>query len=133
MWHVLEHVHDLHGYVSTIRKLLGEKGKIFIAVPNYTSADAEMYKEKWAAFDVPRHLYHFSPHSMNVLLAKHGLIIKKIKPMWFDSYYVSMLSERYKGGENLVRAVISGTTSNIKSIVNNERSSSLIYIAEKIS
>ncbi|MEO5983892.1 MAG: class I SAM-dependent methyltransferase [Ferruginibacter sp.] len=81
LWHVLEHVHDLHRYISTIKKLLGEKGKIFIAVPNHTSADAENYKEHWAAFDVPRHLYHFSPHSMNVLLSKHGLIIKKMKPM----------------------------------------------------
>jgi SAM-dependent methyltransferase len=73
LWHVLEHVHELSPYVTQLKALLKEKGKLIIAVPNYTSKDTEIYKEYWAAYDVPRHLYHFSPKSMQVLMEKHGL------------------------------------------------------------
>ena len=100
LWHVLEHVHDLHGYMfSKLKSVLKENGKLFIAVPNYTSIDAGIYKEFWAAYDVPRHLYHFSPPSMQVLMEKHGLKVIAHKPMWYDSFYISMLSSKYKNGE----------------------------------
>ncbi|RYZ27806.1 MAG: class I SAM-dependent methyltransferase, partial [Sphingobacteriales bacterium] len=115
MWHVLEHVHDLHGYLEQIKKLLKPGGVLFIAVPNYTSDDATRYGERWAAWDVPIHLYHFSPASMKRLLTKHGLKLKSVKPMWFDSFYVSLLSEKYKTGhENLVGGFVSGFMSNMK-------------------
>lgn len=96
MWHVLEHVHDLKDYIAQLKLLLKENGKLFIAVPNYTSKDAVIYGEQWAAYDVPRHLYHFSPQSMQVLVEKHGLKLLQCKPMWYDSFYVSMLSSKYK-------------------------------------
>jgi SAM-dependent methyltransferase len=132
MWHVLEHVHQLHEYVEQLKALLTEKGKLFIAVPNYTSADAEKYATHWAAYDVPRHLYHFSPYSMNVLMNMHGMQIKKIKPMWFDSFYVSMLSEKYKNGKgNMVSAILAGLSSNATALFNKQKCSSLIYIIEK--
>ena len=129
MWHVLEHVHQLHGYVAQLKNLITESGSIFIAVPNYTSYDAQQYGNAWAAYDVPRHLYHFSPASMKNLVEQHGLTIKKIKPMWFDSFYVSMLSEKYKYGKsNLLKAFFIGFISNLKTILNKEKCSSLIYV-----
>ena len=129
MWHVLEHVHQLHEYVEQLKNLITDNGKIFIAVPNYTSYDAQYYGASWAAYDVPRHLYHFSPASMKNLLEQHGLSIKKIKPMWFDSFYVSMLSEKYKYGKsNLLKAFCVGFISNVKTMVNKEKCSSLIYV-----
>ena len=132
MWHVLEHVHQLHEYVSQLRQLLSEKGKIFIAVPNYTSYDAAHYKEHWAAYDVPRHLYHFSPQSMKALMNAHGLQVIKMKPMWFDSFYVSMLSEQYKNGKgNMISACWNGLVSNSKTLFNTEKCSSVIYIISK--
>ena len=132
MWHVLEHVHQLHEYIAQLKNMLTDKGKIFIAVPNYASYDAEHYGEFWAAYDVPRHLYHFSPASMKNLVEQHGLSIKKIKPMWFDSFYVSMLSEKYKNGNgNLVNAFFIGLLSNIKTMFNSKKCSSLIYIIQK--
>jgi len=132
LWHVLEHVHDLHGYIDQLKKLLTEKGRLFIAVPNHTSGDAENYKELWAGYDVPRHLYHFSPYSMNILMNIHGMQVKKIKPMWFDSFYVSMLSEKYKREDgDMFSAVISGLSSNAKAIFNKEKCSSVIYITGK--
>ncbi len=131
MWHVLEHVHELHEYIAQLKKLITVDGKIFIAVPNHTSYDAAHYGKFWAAYDVPRHLYHFSPASMNKLMDLHGLVIKKMKPMWFDSFYVSMLSEKYSNGKgNLAKAFLVGLLSNIKTISNNNKCSSVIYIIE---
>ncbi len=132
MWHVLEHVHALDKYVEQIREIIRPGGTIFIAVPNYTSPDACNYKQHWAAYDVPRHLYHFSPASMRQLMKKHGLQVKKIRPMWFDSFYVSMLSEKYKTGKgNLLAAFFNGFLSNVKALFQKERCSSVIYIIKK--
>ena len=132
MWHVLEHVHQLHDYLDQLKKLLKPNGRIFIAVPNYTSYDAKIYGSHWAAYDVPRHLYHFSPGAMTGLLTRHGLNLKSVQPMWFDSFYVSMLSEKYKTGKNnILRAIWNGNLSNWKAIWNRKRCSSLIYIIAK--
>jgi len=131
LWHVLEHVHQLHQYVEKLKELVKPGGKIFIAVPNYTALDAQLYGSYWAAYDVPRHLYHFSPRSMEVLLQQHGLRIVAKKPMWFDSFYVSMLSSKYRKG-SLIKAGINGLRSNLLAMLQKDRCSSLIYIAEKI-
>ena len=132
LWHVLEHVHDLQGYITKLKLLLKENGKLFIAVPNYTSNDAVIYKEFWAAYDVPRHLYHFSPQSMKMLIEKHGMRIEQYKPMWYDSFYVSMLSSKYKNGKtNLTASFFNGLRSNSKAIGNVERCSSVVYIIKK--
>ena len=129
LWHVLEHVHDLHEYMDQFKKLLKPNGCLFIAVPNYTCYDEKVYKEFWAAYDVPRHLYHFSPASVTQLLLQHGLQLKAIKPMWYDSFYVSMLSEKYKTGKNnFLNAAFNGYVSNWKALFNKERCSSLIYV-----
>ncbi|MDB5203875.1 MAG: Methyltransferase type 12 [Ferruginibacter sp.] len=132
MWHVLEHVHQLQEYVVQMEKLLRPGGRIFIAVPNYTSHDAQHYKEDWAAYDVPRHLYHFSPQSMRRLMQVNGLTVEKIKPMWYDAFYVSMLSEQYKNGKgNIIAAFLTGLVSNINTLFDKERCSSLIYVIKK--
>lgn len=131
MWHVLEHVHDLHGYVEQLKKLVKPSGKIFIAVPNYTSFDADHYGASWAAYDVPRHLYHFSPASMKTLMEEHDLKITSIHPMWFDSYYVSLLSEKYRSGSSsLIKGFWSGFRSNNRAFSNNRKASSLIYVIQ---
>lgn len=132
MWHVLEHVHDLQGYISKLKLLLKDSGKLFIAVPNYIAKDAAIYQEFWAAYDVPRHLYHFSPQAMKMLIEKHGMNIEQYKPMWYDSFYVSMLSSKYKKGKtDLIASFINGLRSNSKAIANAQRCSSIIYIIRK--
>lgn len=132
MWHVMEHVHQLHDYMAQLAKLLAPQGKLIIAVPNYTSKDAEIYGKDWAAYDVPRHLYHFSPQGMNYFAEKHGLRVKTIKPMWFDAVYVSMLSEKIKTGKpSLIKGLINGIRSNLQTLTNTEKCSSVIYIISK--
>lgn len=133
LWHVLEHVHDLHPYLERLKTLVRRSGRIFIAVPNYTCYDAEVYQAFWAAYDVPRHLYHFSPDAMETLLNGHGLQLQYSQPMWFDSIYISMLSEKYRGGGhgNTVKAVMTGLVSNMKAFINKSRCSSLIYVISK--
>ena len=139
LWHVLEHVHDLHGYLQQFKKLLKKDGQLVIAVPNYTSFDASVYKEYWAAYDVPRHLYHFSPLSMKLLIDKNGMRIAELKPMWFDSFYVSFLSSRYKnarssgkpGRTNWFAASWNGFISNLAALFDKKKCSSVIYIISK--
>ncbi|MNU64011.1 bifunctional 3-demethylubiquinone-9 3-methyltransferase/ 2-octaprenyl-6-hydroxy phenol methylase [compost metagenome] len=128
MWHVLEHVYNLQEDLEKISSLVNQDGVLIIAVPNYTSFDAQYYKEFWAAYDVPRHLYHFSPKSLIPLVESKGLKFEKMLPMKFDSYYVSMLSEKYKGG-SLLKAMRIGFLSNKKA--KEGLSSSQIYIFRK--
>ena len=132
LWHVLEHVHQLHDYVEQLKRMLKKEGKIFIAVPNYQSRDSGIYRSYWAAYDVPRHLYHFSPQSIKTLMHNHGLKIDSINPMWFDSFYISMLSSKYKAGKtNYISSFFNGLRSNMAALINKERCSSLIYVISK--
>jgi predicted SAM-dependent methyltransferase len=132
MWHVLEHVHGLYPYLQRIKNILKPQGLVFIAVPNYTSYDAVKYGENWAAYDVPRHFYHFSPASMQWLLKAAGFELQKMIPMWWDSYYISLLSEKYSGGKSsLLKGLFAGAVSNMQAVGNNKKCSSLIYIAGK--
>ncbi len=130
LWHVLEHVHDLYAYLQHIKKLLTPRGRVFIAVPNYTSYDAVKYQSNWAAYDVPRHLWHFSPESMHWLLKQAGFDLKEEVPMWWDSFYISLLSEKYAGESGgLVKGFMCGVISNLQAVRNKEKCSSLIYVA----
>ena len=132
LWHVLEHVHAVHEYIERVKAVLKKNGKLIIAVPNYTAADAKKYGEYWAAYDVPRHLYHFSPGSMQALLKKHGLQLISTHPQWFDSFYVSLLSEQYKTGkQQMVSGAWSGLSSNMVAMNAATRCSSVIYVAGK--
>lgn len=129
MWHVLEHVHQLHEYMDQIKRVLKMDGVALIALPNYTSGDAEAYAAYWAAYDVPRHLYHFSPAAMRKLVEQHGMKLESFKPMWLDAFYIAMLSEGYKNGKsNLIAAVKNGLGSNLHALKNNSICSSLVYI-----
>lgn len=129
MWHVLEHVHELHEYIKHIKSICKPGGKIFVAVPNFTSFDADHYGSAWAAYDVPRHLYHFSPAAMHELVKRHGCTIEKMQPMWFDSFYVSLLSEKYKTGHSsLIKGFWNGLKSNSKAMSNKRKASSIIYV-----
>jgi len=131
MWHVLEHVPHLEEYILYLETLLKPNGRLIIAVPNYKSYDAKYYGKFWAAFDVPRHLWHFSQKSIEELFSKKKMIIEKIIPMIFDAYYVSLLSEKYKSGRsNPIKAFFVGFLSNLKATRSNEYSS-LIYILKK--
>ena len=132
LWHVLEHVHALHAYLDQFHTILKQDGTLLIAVPNYCSEDANHYQQYWAAYDVPRHLYHFSPKSMRTLMENHGFSVQRLQPMWFDSFYVSMLSETYrKGRSNLPAAFWQGLKSNLSAMRNREKASSLIYVIKK--
>lgn len=132
MWHVLEHVSDLNKRIRDINNLLEKDGYAVIAVPNYTSWDAKHYDSYWAAYDVPRHLYNFSPNIIKELFLKHNLQPTVSYPMKLDSYYVSMLSEKYKKSyAGLIRAFIVGFISNFKTKNDAEKYSSVIYIFQK--
>ena len=131
LWHVLEHVENVSEFISQLKNLLSENGKLIVAVPNFKSDDAKHYKEFWAAYDVPRHLWHFSQKSIHLLFENENMSVQKILPMKFDSFYVSMLSEKYKTGKlNFLIGFWRGFVSNWKARKTSEYSS-LIYIIKK--
>lgn len=113
LWHVLEHLSELNKDIEYLNKWLKTDGTLFIAVPNCNSFDARLYKELWAGYDVPRHLYHFTEPVIKSLFEKHGFRLAEVLPQKFDAYYVSMLSEKHKKG-NLIRGFWNGFRSNLK-------------------
>lgn len=135
LWHVLEHLPDLHEAMNHFKKIVKKKGRLVIAVPNSESWDAANYKEFWAGYDVPRHFFHFTQATMKQLCLAHGLKIEGIHPMKLDSFYVSLLSEKYRKSENptttpslLIKAINNGFKSNSWARKNNNNYSSLIYV-----
>ncbi|MCC9135673.1 class I SAM-dependent methyltransferase [Pontibacter silvestris] len=132
LWHVLEHIHKLNETMDSILSLLQEDGTMIIAVPNADSHDAKQYKENWAAYDVPRHLYHFTQSTMKRFLKKHKMKLEEVLPMKFDAYYVSMLSEKHKDGKtNVINSVMNGYKSNSYAEKNGNDYSSLIFVAKR--
>lgn len=129
MWHVLEHVSNLNERIIQVKQLLKPGGRFIVAVPNRSSLDASIYGEFWAAWDLPRHLYHFRPEDIDRLMRKHELTVKRTLPMIFDAYYVSMLSEKYRtGGSSLIRSTWNGFRSNQAARKTPGTHSSHIYI-----
>ncbi|WP_375579709.1 class I SAM-dependent methyltransferase [Marivirga tractuosa] len=132
LWHVLEHIHNINDTIKVLKTILKEKGKIVIAVPNIESYEQGVFKEDWAAYDVPRHLYHFSQETMKTLMLKHGLKIKKVYPMKLDAYYISLLSNKYKFNKNkFLKSFLTGYKSNSYASSNKNNYSSLIYVIKK--
>ncbi len=132
LWHVMEHLEQLNETWERLNTLLTEKGVLIIAVPNYTSYDAQKYGAHWAAYDVPRHLWHFTPDSIQRFGAKHGFILAEHHSMPFDAFYVSMLSEKYmKHSLPFLRGMLTGCIAWLSTMTKKERSSSMIYVFRK--
>jgi ubiquinone/menaquinone biosynthesis C-methylase UbiE len=132
MWHVLEHVPDLEHQIQELKRLLKPTGTLIVAVPNYKSFDANHYQTFWAAYDVPIHFWHFSKKSIQVLFERVDMKLEKILPMKFDSFYVSLLSEKYKSGKmNYIKAFLVGLKSNWKAKSSKEYSSHIYVLKNK--
>ena len=133
MWHVLEHVYDLDGYMKKIKSLLNYNGILIVAVPNHKCFDQKFYGKHWAGWDVPLHLWHFDKESMQKLSKKYDFEISYIHPLYFDSYYVSLLSSKYKyNSSKLVQSFLVGLYSNLIAKFKTGEYSSLIYVLKKV-
>lgn len=132
MWHVLEHVSNLSERMKQLSAIVKDDGIVVIALPNRNSYDALYYEKFWAAYDVPRHLYHFTPENVELLFSRYGFKLLSKIPMKFDSYYVSMLSEKYKTGKSgFLKGLYRGFISNSRARKQTGNYSSLIYIFKK--
>lgn len=132
LWHVFEHIDNQKDVLNIFRNKLKINGLLIIAVPNHTSYDAKHYQEFWAAYDVPRHVFHFSKNGMIKLMNNENWKLEKIKPLLLDSYYISILSENYKKNTlSWFFGGIRGAISNFKALKTGEFSS-LIYCIRKI-
>lgn len=131
LWHVLEHIPDFQNKLSELKTLLKDDGLLIIAVPNFNSYDSKYYNENWAAWDVPRHLWHFSRNGIKEKFAEHGFKLVNEKPLKFDAYYVSLLSEKNKPkSSNLLNAIYRGFLSNQRAKSSGEYSS-ITYFFKK--
>jgi len=134
LWHVLEHLYDLNKVVTRIEELLKPNGVLIVAVPNHKSHDARYFKKHWAAWDVPRHLWHFSPKNMKYLFEKHGFEVSKMKGMPFDPFFNTLLSAKYRNGTsilNLFTMIIRGFIALLVGLFDTSKASSIIYILRK--
>lgn len=132
LWHVMEHLEPLNEMWETLNSLLTDKGVLIIAVPNCSSFDAKRYGAYWAAYDVPRHLWHFTPGTIQQFGSKHGFIMAERHPMPFDAFYVSMLTEKHiRHSCAFLRGMITGTLAWLSALVKKENSSSMIYVFRK--
>ena len=128
----MEHLEHLNETWETLSRLLKDRGVLIVAVPNPDSFDAQKYGEMWAAYDVPRHLWHFTPSAMQQFGIKHGFILTERRPMPFDAFYVSMLTEKYQGHPfPFFRGLFTGCQAWFASLVKKDRSSSMIYVFRK--
>lgn len=131
LWHVLEHLPEPEKTLNELHQRLTPKGCLVLAVPNLRSADAQHYGPFWAAYDVPRHLWHFSQGGIAQLAAQAGFRLMATYPMPLDAFYISLLSERYKGSRlSAVKGFLQGLQSNAKAVFTGEFSS-LFYVLKK--
>lgn len=132
LWHVMEHLENLDTVWSKLNDILKDTGILIVAVPNNASYDAEKYGPQWAAYDVPRHLWHFAPATMQQWGVKHGFLLAARYPMPFDAFYISMLSEKNKKSKYaFLKGMSAGTWAGVKALAKKDKSSSLIYIFRK--
>ena len=131
-WHSLEHVYELENVIKRFCQILDENGIVIVAVPNYRSFDAKFYKSFWAAYDVPRHLWHFDKQSIIKVFYNNGFSFIKTTPLLFDSYYISLMSEKYKKSNfRIFNSIVVGTVSNIAAFFTKEYSSN-IFVFKKV-
>ncbi|MEN9960407.1 MAG: hypothetical protein RL045_658, partial [Bacteroidota bacterium] len=131
LWHVLEHVYELDDYFNFFKSRLNKDGKLLLALPNPASFDAGYFEEYWAAYDVPRHIYHFTPATITALAAKYGFKLQKSRGLIFDSFYISLLSNEYKtGNKRLLHSFLIGFISNLRAMLGKPNYSSNLYTFE---
>jgi len=94
MWHVLEHIPNPVSAITQLKTLLKPGGSILFALPNIGSADAGFYGEQWVALDTPRHLWHFTPASLDKLMAKCGFKRVQSGMLPLDTFYNCLMSEQ---------------------------------------
>ncbi len=132
LWHVLEHFHDPFKYASDIIRLLKPGGICIVALPNNNSYDAKYYGEYWAAYDVPRHLWHFNTDSFRTFSNKAGFVVEKIRTLPLDTFYISFLSEKYRGSKlPFLAGMLKAIPYALLSVFNPNKSSSVIYVLRK--
>ena len=131
LWHVLEHAHDVNRSFRELERLLAPGGAVLIGVPNYTCYDAGVYRDKWAAYDTPRHLFHFAPETMRLLADKHGFAVAGLKPLLFDPLYIPLLTEKERKDRSWLRGLCVAAVSLAVSLANPARCTAVAYVLRR--
>lgn len=133
LWHVLEHLPDPAKFLKTFYDRLDQQGHLFLALPNFNSYDAKHYGNFWAAYDVPRHLRHFSARGIIQLCEENGFAFVESKGLAFDAFYVSYLSEQHQKNKfAFIKGMMVGCWSNLLALFTQEYSSKLYVFKKKV-
>ena len=128
----MEHIQDLDNMWDELYRILDDTGIAIIAVPNSKSYDAQKYGEHWAAYDVPRHLWHFTPNTIMRWGEKHNFLLERQFTMPFDGFYISVLSESNKGSRlHTIKGFWNGFKGWLAQAKRRGASSSIIYVFRK--
>lgn len=76
-WHSFEHMPNPTRIIKEVYRILKKNGRLMIAVPNFTSIEAQIFRERFAFLGVPFHLYHFTPRTLRMILETNGFIVEK--------------------------------------------------------
>lgn len=133
LWHVLEHLPDPVSSLKEFNARLNQGGYLFLALPNFNSFDAKYYQDSWAAYDVPRHLWHFSATGITQLCNQSGFELVECKGLLFDAFYVCYLSEQHqKSKAAFLKGISVGLWSNLSAFFSKEHSSKLYIFRKKV-
>ena len=127
LWHVLEHIHTLRETMEKLTERLEQKGIIVIAIPNQKAKDLEAFGPHWAAWDVPRHLYHWDTDSLSAFMKSLGLVRIHTGQLPLDPFYIGMISARY-AGKGAVSGILTGLKSYFHGKSNPAEGSTLLTI-----
>ena len=75
MWNVLEHLSDPQESLRRVGEALRPDGLLVFAIPNLDSLDRILFKQYWAGYDLPRHLYTFPADVLERMVRAVGLEI----------------------------------------------------------
>jgi SAM-dependent methyltransferase len=78
MWHSLEHVHDPLAVLKSAHRLLAPGGRLLVAAPNIDSLPFRYFGPAWYGLDLPRHLTHFTPVTLQAMLKRAGFRVRRV-------------------------------------------------------
>lgn len=106
--HVLEHMLDPNEELREVHRILKDDGILLLSTPNIDSLQFKISKERWFGLDLPRHVYHYSPETIVVMLEKSGFNVVGIAYSLLDfplDLFHSLRAKRLDTHSKLLKAI----------------------------
>lgn len=77
-WMVLEHLHEPVAALRKLRSWARPDARLALSTPNAASLDFRLFGDAWYALQLPTHLFHFTPTSLERVLAAAGWRMERV-------------------------------------------------------